>query len=243
MEPSLEQILGMVDHTKLKSFETEESIKSLIKEAASLKTYSVCLEPIYLDFARKYIDHGKINMKIAAVVDFPLGSCDTEERVEMIRRYSKKADELDIVVQMGYVKSGKYISVQKDLESVVSECHENKRIIKIIVEDAYTTIQEKHELYRIVMESGSDFIKTGTGFEDRDYAHQLGNNVGAQTHNVELMAKYSRKYNPNIGIKVAGGIHSYKQAVDLFYASGKLPNPSQFRLGTSSTVKLKETFI
>jgi deoxyribose-phosphate aldolase len=240
---SVDQILGMVDHTKLKSFETEESIKSLIDEANSLKTYSVCIEPIYLDFARKYIDSRKMDLKIAVVVDFPLGSCDTEVRVDMVKRYSKHAEELDIVVQMGFVKSGKYDFVKKDLESVVEECHKNNRIIKIIVEDAYTTNQEKSNLYKIVMESGSDFIKTGTGFEDKEYATLLGNRVGAQIQNVKLMAEYSKKYNHNIGIKAAGGIHSYKDALDLFHASGKNPDPLQFRLGASSTAKIKESYM
>jgi deoxyribose-phosphate aldolase len=242
IKPSLKQVIGMVDHTKLKSFETEDSIKYLIDEANSLKTYSVCIEPIYLDFAREYIVAKRNGMKIAVVIDFPLGSCDTAERVDMIKRYSKKAEELDIVIQMGFVKSGKYDLVKEDLESVVWECHKNRRLIKIIVEDAYTTLNEKHELYRIVMESGADFIKTGTGFEDKDYANKNGNRTGAQVENVRLMAEYSRKYNPNIGIKAAGGIHSYKDALDLFYASGKTPDPMQFRIGASSTIKLKETY-
>ncbi|MGC8562192.1 MAG: deoxyribose-phosphate aldolase [Thermoplasmata archaeon] len=240
---SVQKILGLIDHTKLKPFETEEGIRELIEEAVKFGTYSVCIEPSYLKLSREIIDSNKLDVKIAVVVDFPFGGGTTESRVMMINEYSKMAEELDIVVQIGFVKSKRFDVVKEDLRRVVSAAHSNNRLIKIIVEDAYTMLDEKKELYKIVMESGADFIKTGTGFEDKEYASSLGNKTGAQVENVRLMAEYSAKYNPDIGIKAAGGIHTYANAVSLLQASGKEPNPRKFRIGASSTEKIKESAV
>ena len=84
-------------------------------------------------------------------------------------------------------------------------------------------------------------IKTGTGFEDDKYAASMGNRTGAQVENVKLMAEFSRKYNPEIGIKAAGGIHTYSDAMALLEASGRTADPLRFRIGASSTAKIKET--
>ncbi|MEM0137379.1 MAG: deoxyribose-phosphate aldolase [Thermoplasmata archaeon] len=240
---SVEKILGLVDHTKLKPYETEDGIRSLIEEALELKTYSICIEPVYLELAREIVDNKKLGLKIAVVVDFPFGAGSTEARIKMINEYSDKADELDIVAQIGLVKSGRFDLVDEDLKNVVRASHDNGRIIKIIVEDAYTTLDEKKKLYTAVMKSGADFIKTGTGFEEKEYAQLLGNKTGAQVSNVEMMAEYSEKYNPDIGIKAAGGIHTYKDALDLLRASRREPDPMKFRIGASSTRKIKESAI
>ena len=238
---SAENLMKLVDHTKLKSFETEQSIKALIDEAASLKTYSICIEPNYLETARNYIDSNHFNLKIAVVVDFPFGSGTTETRAILVEKLSDMAEELDIVAPIGYVKSGRYDLVKSDLGQVVNSAHDNKRLIKVIVEDAYTTIAEKKKLYELVMTSGADFIKTGTGFEDDRYAASMGNRTGAQVENVKLMAELSRQYNPEIGIKAAGGIHTYSDAIALFEASGRIADPLRFRIGASSTAKIKES--
>jgi deoxyribose-phosphate aldolase len=235
------QMMGMVDHTALKPFESENDIRGLISEAYLLGTYSVCIEPCYLELARKIIDEKGLNLKIAVVVDFPFGAGTTDARVMMVNKYSELADEIDIVVQIGMVKSGRFDVVEEDLKRVVRAAHINNRQIKVIVEDAYTTREEKRKLYKIVMKSGADFIKTGTGFEDKKYASSIGNKVGAQVENVRMMAKYSETYNKRIGIKAAGGIHTYAKAVALFHASGKEASPRMFRIGASGTRKLKES--
>jgi deoxyribose-phosphate aldolase len=238
---SIEKVLKLVDHTKLKPFESEKSIRDLIEEAAMLGTYSICIEPNYLKFSRELINSRHLDLKIAVVVDFPFGAGTTESRIIMINEYSKMAEELDIVVQIGFVKSKRFDLVEEDLKKVVQATHKNRRLIKIIVEDAYTTLDEKKELYRIVMQSGADFIKTGTGFEDKEYAASIGNKTGAQVENVRMMSEFSSKYNPAIGIKAAGGIHSYSDALRLLQASGREADPMRFRIGASSTQNIKES--
>ncbi len=238
---NIDIVLKMVDHTKLKPFETEKDIRELIEEAVRLGTYSICIEPNYLKYSREFISSKHLVLKIAVVVDFPFGAGTTESRIMMVNEFSKMAEELDIVAQIGYVKSGQFDLVESDLTKVVDAAHRNNRLIKIIVEDAYTTLNEKKELYRIVMQSGADFIKTGTGFEDKEYAASLGNKVGAQVENVRLMAELSAKFNPGIGIKAAGGIHSYADAISLLQASGREADPKRFRIGASSTQKIKDS--
>ncbi|WP_243668698.1 hypothetical protein [Vulcanisaeta sp. JCM 16161] len=142
---------------------------------------------------------------------------------------------------MGLVKSGLWGEVEHDINTVVEAAHGEGRVIKVIVEDAYTTREEKLELYRIVMQSGADFIKTSTGFEEKEYAERIGNKTGAQIENVKLMAELSRKYNPKIGIKVAGGIRTYQQVLDLLRVSEREPDPMRFRVGTSHMMSIIES--
>lgn len=237
----VDKIVGLVDHTKLKPFETEESIMDLIKEAVSLGAYSICIEPSYLEFSRKYIDDNNMKLKIAAVADFPFGSATTDIRKSIVEKLAQNADEIDIVAPISKVKSGRFDEVQNDLNEVVKVAHNANKIIKVIVEDAYTTPEEKSELYKAVMLSGADFIKTSTGFEDKDYAGSLGNKAGAQAENIKMMADFSLKYNKNIGIKASGGVHSYSDALNLLSVSGRDADPKQFRIGASGTKKIKES--
>lgn len=148
------------------------------------------------------------------VVDFPpFGSSTTEARVDMIKQYSAFADELDAVAPIGLIKSGLLEDAERDMAELVETAHSLGKIIKMIAEDAHTTHNEKLILYRMIMRSGADFIKTSTGFEDGQYAALLGNNTGAQVENVRLMAELSKQYNPRIGIKASGGayVHMGKQ--------------------------------
>jgi|YelNatPaOPRAMG01_1025707.scaffolds.fasta_scaffold06722_9 deoxyribose-phosphate aldolase len=235
------KIMGIIDDTKLKPFETFKSIKELIMEANELQTYSVCIEPIFLDFAREYIKSEQLKLKIAVVVDFPFGVNTTAARLEMLKNISVAADELDVVVQIGYVKSNRFDLVERDLTQLVKLAHEYGRVIKVIVEDAYTTLDEKKKLYVTVMKSNADFIKTGTGFEDEKYALSLNNKVGALAENIKLMAEMSRVHNPEIGIKGAGGIRTYNDVINLLESSEREPEPNRFRIGTSSARKIMES--
>ncbi|WP_243678071.1 hypothetical protein [Vulcanisaeta distributa] len=143
---------------------------------------------------------------------------------------------------IGLVKSGLWSEVEHDINAVVEAAHREGKVIKIIVEDAYTTREEKLELYRIVMQSGADFIKTSTGFEEKDYAERIGNKTGAQIENVKLMAELSRKYNPKIGIKIAGGVRTYQQVLELMRAAEREPDPPmRFRIGTSHMMSIIES--
>jgi Deoxyribose-phosphate aldolase len=135
----------------------------LIEDTAKYGAYSITINPLFLRYAKEYMARKGYKFKVVAVVDFPFGSGTTEARIDAIKRYSQYADELDIVAPIGLVKSGLWDEVEHDIGAVVDAAHMEGKVIKVIVEDAYTTREEKLELYRIVMQSGADFIKTSTG--------------------------------------------------------------------------------
>ncbi len=235
------QIMSVIDHTLLKPYARIADVRALVDEAAEMGCYSVCVNPVHVPYARAWVDERGADLKVCAVVDFPFGSSTTEIRVESVRRVvALGADEVDAVAPITYVKSGLIPDLERDLRSVVSAAHSEGAIIKVIVEDAYTTRSEKESLYRVVMESGADFIKTSTGYEDASYASTLGNRTGADVSNVRLMAELSRKYNPAIGIKPAGGIRSASHVIELLKASERPIDPRRFRIGTSSARKIWE---
>ena len=234
-------IIGLIDNTYLRPYGSTREIEALIEDTARYGAYSITINPVFLRYAREYMARKGYKFKVVAVVDFPFGAGTTEARVDAIKRYSQYVDELDIVAPIGLVKSGLWSEVEYDINAVVEAAHREGKVIKIIVEDAYTTREEKLELYRIVMQSGADFIKTSTGFEEKDYAEKLGNKTGAQIENVKLMAELSRKYNPRIGIKVAGGVRTYQQVLELMRAAEREPDPMRFRIGTSHMMSIIES--
>ncbi|MFB6470260.1 MAG: deoxyribose-phosphate aldolase [Vulcanisaeta sp. AZ3] len=234
-------IIGLIDSSYLRPYGSIRELELLIDESARYGAYAITINPLFLRHTKDYISRKGYSLKINAVVDFPFGAGTTEARIDAIMRYSHYADELDIVAPIGLVKSGMWDEVERDVNSVVEAAHKEGKIIKIIVEDAYTTREEKLELYRIVMQSGADFIKTGTGFEEKDYAERIGNRTGAQVDNVKLMAELSRRYNPRIGIKVAGGVRTYQQVLELMRAAEREPDPMRFRVGTSHLMDIIES--
>ncbi|WP_054843607.1 deoxyribose-phosphate aldolase [Vulcanisaeta souniana] len=235
-------IIGLIDNTYLRPYGTTRDIEALIEDTARYGAYSITINPVFLRYAREYMARKGYTFKVVAVVDFPFGAGTTEARIDAIKRYSRYADELDIVAPIGLVKSGLWGEIEHDINTVVETAHREGKIIKVIVEDAYTTREEKLELYRIVMQSGADFVKTSTGFEERSYAERLGNKTGgAQLENVRLMAELSRRYNPRVGIKVAGGVRTYQQVLELMSAAEREPDPPmRFRVGTSHLVSIVE---
>lgn len=240
-EGEIHKIMGVVDHTLLKPYASEKDVKKLIEEANSLKTYSVCIHPLFAKSARRYITRKNYGLKIAVTIDFPMGALTTNARAKALKSLSKDIDEADFVVQIGYVKSKKFNLIQKDVNKLVQTAHENGKIIKFIVEDAYTTKEEKEKLYEVVCSSQADFIKTSTGFAEREYSGSIGNmSTGADPENVRLMAETIKRLGSGIGIKVSGGIHSYEKAMELLKASGKDLDPKQFRFGMSGTKKIRD---
>lgn len=237
-ENEINRIMGVVDHTLLKPYASEKEVKKLIDEAGQLKTYSVCIHPLFAKAARKYIIKKGYSLKLAVTMDFPFGAFTTNARMKMFKAMIKEIDEADFVVQMGYVKSKKFKLVQKDLDKLAETAHANGKIVKFIVEDAYTTKEEKAKLYEIVCSSKVDFIKTSTGFAEQEYSNSIGNKIGAVPENVGLMAETIKRLNSNIGIKVSGGVHSYQQVKEFLEVSGKDLDPKHFRLGMSGTKKL-----
>ncbi len=239
--PSPDRIMGVIDDTLLRPYTRLEDVVRLVDEAEEIGCYSVCVNLVHVPYVRARVVEVGYKLKVCSVIDFPFGSSTTDVRVEAIRRaVGWGADEVDVVAPITYVKSGAMLALERDLRSVVRAAHSEGAVIKVIVEDAYTTRQEKETLYKAVMESGADFIKTSTGYEDPSYAASLGNRTGADVINVRLMAELSKRYNPAIGIKPAGGIRTVSQVLELLEASERPLDPSRFRVGTSSAKRIWE---
>ncbi len=243
MKYDVKTIMALVDHSSLKPWAAESDIKRLMDEASTFGNTAVCIEPVNAAFARNYRDRMKYRVKIDTVIDFPFGNQSTDSRSLLIGKAASASEEVDIVVQMPLVKAGKFDLIEKDTESVVKEAHRNGLVIKIITEDAYTTVEEKRKLYSLIVQSEADFIKTGTGFEDRNYAESIGNVTGALPENVRIMSEIAKDYGSKIGIKAAGGIRTYDQIVKIIENSGRDPVPEKIRIGASSTSKIYDEMI
>lgn len=186
---TMEEMLGRVDHTQLKAFATWEDIRRLCDEAIEYHTASVCVPPSYV--GRIHDTYGdKIN--ICTVVGFPLGYSVTEAKLAEVRQaLAEGCSEIDMVVNIGDVKSGLYEKVEREIRAVKEACGEH--VLKVIVETCYLTEEEKIAMCRAVTEAGADYIKTSTGF----------GTGGATQEDVELFRKH---IGPGVKIKAAGGI-------------------------------------
>ena len=209
-----QEILGRVDHTLLKAAASWGEIKTLCDEAVRYKTASVCIPPAYVRPVSA--EYGK-DVVICTVIGFPLGySCTAVKALETEAALKDGANEIDMVINIGDVKNGRFNMVLGEIYIVKNIC-ENK-IVKVIVETCYLTEEEKVLLCSIVSEAGADYIKTSTGF----------GTSGAAVADVELFA---RRIGPNVKIKAAGGIKTREDMIAFINAGAS-------RLGTSSAVKI-----
>lgn len=206
-------ILSLCDHTLLTQNATHEQIKSLIDDAIKYGTASVCIPPCYVSFAKEYAN-GK--MPICTVIGFPNGYNATAVKVfETECAVNDGADEIDMVINLGFVAEGRYDLVLNEIIAVRNAC--KGKVLKVIIETCLLSDEQKAELCRIVTKSGADFIKTSTGFSKG----------GATREDISLFAA-------NIGdikIKAAGGIASLEDARDFISLGAS-------RLGTSRIVKI-----
>jgi len=190
-------ILSKVDHTLLRPDCTRAEIEALCREAAEFGTASVCLPPVYVARAAEILE-GKV--PVCTVVGFPNGYDTTASKVFQARRALEDgALEIDMVIHIGAVKEGRYEDVLQEIRAVKEACGE--RILKVIIETALLTREEKTALCRVVTESGADFIKTATGFAGS----------GATFEDVRLIAQH---IGPNVKIKASGGISTLEDAAE-----------------------------
>lgn len=207
-------ILTACDHTLLDRCATEADIARTVDEGIKYATASVCIPPCYVKFAKSY---SKGLIPICTVIGFPNGYSSTEVKVfEARSAVLDGAEEIDMVINLGAVKSGKLDAVLEEINAVKAAIGE--KILKVIIETCYLTEQEKIKLCETVSESNADFIKTSTGFGTH----------GATLDDVKLMAENMKNGKM---IKAAGGISSLDDA-DAFLSAGAS------RLGTSRIVKL-----
>ncbi len=210
----LKQILNKVDHTLLAQTATWDEIRALCDDAVTYGTASVCIPASYVSLAKEYLGD---KMAVCTVIGFPNGYSTTKTKVfETADAVANGADEIDMVINIGWIKDKKWQETLEEIKSIRAACQ--GKILKVIIETCLLTDEEKIELCRIVTESGADYIKTSTGFST----------AGATFHDVELFAAH---VGPNLNIKAAGGISSLDDA-EKFIALGAN------RLGTSRVVKI-----
>lgn len=207
------KILRHVDHTMLSPSAGWTDIRKICDEGVKYQTASVCIPPGYVSQACNYLD-GK--MPVCTVTGFPNGYCTTETKIfETKDAISNGASEIDMVINIGWLKDGLYDSVKNEIYRLKEVCGD--KILKVIIETCLLTEEEKIRMCRIVTETGADYIKTSTGFST----------CGAVFEDVELFARHVGN---KVKIKAAGGISSLEDA-ERFLALGA------DRLGTSRIVK------
>lgn len=215
---SKEFIGSIIDHTILKPDTTPADVIKLCNEAKANKFASVCINSCYVQTVHEQLKGSGV--KTCSVIGFPLGACATSVKAfEAKKAIEDGADEVDMVINIGMLKSGNIEYVKKDIEAVVQEA-KGKALVKVIIETCLLTDEEKITACSISKESGADFVKTSTGFSKS----------GAKEEDVRLMRK---TVGNELGVKASGGIHSYEDAVRMVEAGAT-------RIGTSSSLSIIE---
>ena len=206
-----QEILKTVDHTLLKTTATWEQIRQVCDDGLHYGCASVCIPPSYVARAAEYLNGA---LPVCTVIGFPNGYNPTAVKVFEAKTCAEAgADELDMVVNLGWIKEGRYALVENEIRAL---CHETGRLVKVIIETCLLTDDEKKRMCEVVSRSGAAFIKTSTGFSTG----------GATLDDIRLMRRYS---DPALKVKAAGGIAGLDDAA-AFLAAGA------DRLGTSRIV-------
>ncbi len=210
----MKKILSMVDHTLLKQESTWEQIKEICDDGIKYETASVCIPPAFVKQAKEYVGD---KLQICTVIGFPNGYNTTAVKCfETEDAVKNGADEIDMVINIGWVKEQKWNELLEEIKAVKVACH--GKLLKVIIETCLLTDDEKVKMSEIVSASGAEYIKTSTGFS-----------TGGATR--EDVALFAENVEPGVKIKAAGGISSIKDAED-FIALGAE------RLGTSRIMKI-----
>lgn len=211
-------IASYIDHTLLKPESTESQVVQLCKEAAEFKFASVCVNPTWVETAAAELAGTEV--KVCTVIGFPLGASTPETKAfETTDAISKGAGEIDMVLNVGALKSGNTDHVKTDIEAVVNAA-KGKAIVKVILETCLLTDEEKATASRLSKEAGADFVKTSTGFSTG----------GATVEDVKLMRE---AVGPDLGVKASGGVRSLADVQAMIEAGAT-------RIGASSGVKIMQ---
>ncbi|MBC8450378.1 MAG: deoxyribose-phosphate aldolase [Chloroflexi bacterium] len=209
----------MIDHTVLKPDATQDQIAQLCYEARKYGFASVCINPANVKLCAQLLKGSGV--PVCTVVGFPLGATSTEAKVfETQQAIRDGASEVDMVINVGALKSRDYELVERDIASVARACHASNAILKVIIEAALLTDEEKVVACQLSMVAGADFVKTSTGFGPG----------GATLEDVALMR---RVVGPTMGIKAAGGIRTYEDAQKMIAAGAT-------RIGASASVRIMQ---
>lgn len=210
------ELNSYIDHTLLKADATASDIKKLCREAIENNFYSVCVNGSYVALACNELKN--TTLKVAAVIGFPLGAMTTPAKVfEAKQCIADGADEIDMVINIGLLKSGDYESLEKEIATIKKAI--GTHILKVILENCYLTDEEKKIACQLSIQAGADFIKTSTGFGPS----------GATLKDVQLMKNEAQN---KIQIKASGGVRDLNTAKQYI-------NIGVTRIGTSSAVSWK----
>ena len=210
----IKEILKHVDHTLLTQTATWEEIRRICDDAMHYGTASVCIPPSYVKQVKEYVQN---KMAVCTVIGFPNGYMTTKAKeFETKDALENGADEIDMVINLGWVKDKKYDYIEEEIRILKNACGE--KILKVIVETCLLNEEEKIKMCEIVTRAGADYIKTSTGFSK----------AGATFEDIDL---FSKNIGPDVKMKAAGGISSLDDA-ERFLKLGA------DRLGTSRIIKL-----
>lgn len=208
-------LASMIDHTLLKPEATREQIEQLCQEAKRFQFASVCVNPYWVKFVSEQLQGSKV--KVCTVIGFPLGATTTESKAfETKQAVADGADELDMVINIGALRSGELQVVKEDIQAVVAAA--NGKTVKVILETGLLTAEEIRTASRLSQEAGANFVKTSTGFGPG----------GATVETVRIMRETAGK---SMGVKASGGIRDLKTAQAMVEAGAS-------RIGTSASVKI-----
>lgn len=206
----------MMDHTVLKAETTKEGVIKIIEEAKKHHFYSVCVNPTWVALAARELK--TFPTAVCTVIGFPLGANTSATKAfETNDAIRNGADEVDMVINIGALKSGEDELVQKDIEAVVAAA-KDRALVKVIIETALLTKEEIIRACQLAKAAGADFVKTSTGFST----------AGAKVEDVRLMRE---TVGAKMGVKASGGIHNEADALALIEAGAS-------RLGTSASVAI-----
>ena len=206
-----------IDHTLLKPDASQEQIETLIEEAKKYDFASVCVNPTWVNFAAQALK--ATDVKVCTVIGFPLGANTPELKAfETSDAIQNGANEIDMVINIGALKSRNFDLVERDIRAVVEAA--KGTLVKVIIETCLLTDDEKVKACQIAQKAGADFVKTSTGFSTG----------GATFADVALMRK---TVGPDMGVKASGGARSYEDALAFIKAGAT-------RIGASSGVAIME---
>ena len=208
-------LASYIDHTNLQPVATANEVHTLCAEARKHHFASVCVNPCQVTAAKKALQESGV--KVAAVIGFPLGATTTPAKAfEAREAIGNGADELDMVINIGALKEGRDSCVEEDIRAVVEAAGQS--VVKVIIETCYLADDEIVRACKLAVSAGADFVKTSTGFGP----------AGAKVEHVRLMRA---AVGPEVGVKAAGGIRTYRDAMAMIEAGAN-------RIGTSSGISI-----
>lgn len=213
----MKELLAKCDHTLLKQTATWDQVKKICDEGIDNGCASVCIPPSYVRQAADYLRDRETKLKVCTVIGFPNGYSTTRTKVfETEDAVLNGAHEIDMVINIGWLKDKLYNKIEEEIKEVREACH--GRVLKVIIETCLLSDEEKIKMCQIITQAGADYVKTSTGFSTE----------GATPNDVALLRANAGK---NVKVKAAGGIASLEDA-DLMVKLGAS------RLGTSRLVGL-----